>query len=150
MSKLYKKQIQPMIIPPAIPGYNCEPRPFHGEHTAWVDEEYKEDILQNLTEGLEDPMSKIVFVERYVEVELPEVEVLDVKPGDILCFKYNPEKCDMDTAWEYAHTLKDVFPEYYDKVAILLMPSFNPEIFDKETALMYIDNLRDEINKWED
>jgi hypothetical protein len=139
-----------MIIPPAIPGCNCEPCPFHGEDSSWFDEECKDEVLQAYKERLDDPMSKIVFVERYVEVEMPEVEVLNVKAGDMICFKFDPDKCDIDIAWAYANTLKDSFPDYYDKIAIVLAPSLNPEIWDKEAAYKYIDSLKDEVDKWQD
>ena len=141
--KLYKKELRPMVQPPSLQGFNSDPYPFYTEDS-WIVEDFRDYFQHSCEEKLEDPMSTIVFDERYVEVELPTPEVLDVKPGNIICFKFNPDKCDIDIAVDYANLLKGIVP---DSVGVMLMPNINVELMDKETAYAFIEQMKREVNK---
>lgn len=100
--KLYRKQIRPMIDSPAPQGCNNEPIPFFKGVSSnfWYEEDYKEDLQQRCEKELKDPMSKIVFEERYVEVEQnPEVKIL------------KPSKESVDQLVQVWNELQDKFDE---------------------------------------
>jgi hypothetical protein len=74
--KLYKRQVRPMISPPALHGMNCHNYPLEecmcGEEI-WYDEEYvinskDMDMWENQVLRREGPCAKLVFQERYVPV----------------------------------------------------------------------------------
>ena len=62
--KIYKRQIRPMIIPPALHGFSCIPSPLLGED-AWFDED-NEDRKGAWEMLIKDPMSRLDIEERYV------------------------------------------------------------------------------------
>ena len=70
--KLYKRQIRPMISPPAIPGMNCSDYPLEDEEI-WYDEDFdfSKDmkIWKDYVLRQEGPWAKIVFQERFVPVD---------------------------------------------------------------------------------
>ena len=100
--KLYKKQIRPMIDSPALRKLNKAPIPFFTGVTSnfWYEEDYKEYLQQRCEEELKDPMNKIVFEEKYVEVEQnPEVKIL------------KPSKESVDQLVQIWDELQDKFTE---------------------------------------
>lgn len=141
--KVYKKEVRPMVQPPSLQGFSNKPYPFYTEDS-WVVEDFRDYFQQHCENKLEDPMSTIVFDERYVEVELPTPEVHDVKPGNLICFKYDPNKCDIDIAIEYANLLNGIVP---DDVGIMLAPNIDVELMDKELAYAFIDKMKEEADK---
>lgn len=142
--KLYKKQIRPMIQPPALQGFNSNPYPFNGENTDWYDENLRNSLLTIYTKRLKDPMSKVVFDEKYIEVEIPEPEVLKVNPGEIVCFKFDPDVVDIDIVSDYASRLGGVLP---DDTVIMLAPAIDPEVMDKETAYKMLDVIKERLDE---
>ena len=142
--KLYKKQIRPMIQSPALlHGCNSTPYPFDGENTDWYDENLRNSLLTIYTKRLKDPMSRVVFDEKYIEVEMPEPEVLKVNPGEIVCFKFDPDVVDIDMVSDYASRLRGVLP---DDTVIMLAPAINPEVMDKETAYKMLDLIKERLD----
>lgn len=63
--KCYIRQIKPYIYPPQLQGFNDKPFPVKGYD--WVSEDLEEELRNNI--AVKDPWSKLVFIERYVEVQ---------------------------------------------------------------------------------
>lgn len=142
--KLYKKQIRPMIQPPALQGFNSNPYPFDGEDTSWYDENLRNNILTIYTKRLKDSMSRVVFDEKYIEIEIPEPEVLKVNPGEIVCFKFDPDVVDINMVSDYASHLRGVLP---DDTVIMLAPAINPEVMDEEMAYKMLDIIKERLDE---
>ena len=92
--KLYKKQIRPMISPPAIPGINCSDYSLEeyicGEEI-WYDEDYvvspeEKDIWEKQVLQYGGPSAKLVFQERYVPITSKDA----VKHVAFFFFFYTP------------------------------------------------------------
>lgn len=64
--RLYKKQYRPMVQPPCLQGFNDNPYPFD---EFWYDEDEKEYLQETFEKQLRDPMSRLIWDERYVEVK---------------------------------------------------------------------------------
>ena len=141
--KLYKKELRPMVQPPSLQGFNSKPYPFYTEDS-WIVEDFRDYFQHSCEEKLEDPMSTIVFDERYVEVELPTPEVHDVKPGNLICFKYDPNKCDIDIIIDYANLLREKLPE---DVVVMLAPNIDVKVMDKETAYAFIEQMKEKVEQ---
>lgn len=141
--KLYRKEVRPMVQPPALQGFNSKPYPLYTEDS-WIVEELGEFFQQRYEEKLNDPMSTLIFDERYVEVELPTPEVFDIKSGNVICFTVNPDKCDIDVAVDYANLLREKLPE---DVIVMLAPNIDIEVMDKETAYGFIEQMKKEVDK---
>ena len=141
--KLYKKEIRPMIQPPALHGFNNNPYPFYNEGT-WIPEDMEDYFREHHEKDIKDPMSRLTFDERYVEIELPVPEVHDVKSGNLICFGFDPDKCDIDIAVDYANLLKGIVP---DSVGVMFAPNIDIEVMDKEIAYAFIDKMKEEVDK---
>lgn len=63
----YKKQLRAYINPPALPGMNCEPRPF----SEWIDEDdITNEMLLNWENEIKkkDYMSSLIMKERFIKI----------------------------------------------------------------------------------
>ena len=67
---LYKKQIRPMISPPALQGLNTNPRPLY-DNDMWFNEDDVNKATVNkwvLDTEKQDPMYRMVIQERFIKV----------------------------------------------------------------------------------
>lgn len=62
--KYYIRQIKPYIQPPQLQGFNDHPFPVKGY--GWFPEETEDALRESII--VKDPWSKLIFVERFVEV----------------------------------------------------------------------------------
>lgn len=62
--KYYVRQIKPYIEPPCLQGFNNALIPVKGYD--WVSEDLEEELRKNII--VEDPWSKLIFRDRFVEV----------------------------------------------------------------------------------
>lgn len=140
--KIYKRQIRPMIKPPALQGFNTDLKPFfHSD--AWFDEDMEDHLQFRYKEENKDPMSTLVFDERYVEVEMPICETFNIKSKDVLVIKFDPDKCDVDLAVDYGEIIRNRLP---DDVTIILAPSsLEYEVMDKDETLSWINVMKKRI-----
>lgn len=141
--KLYRKEVRPMVQPPALQGFSSNPYPFFTEDS-WIPEDMENYFREHHEKDIKDPMSRLTFDERYVEIELPVPEVHDVKSGNLICFAFDPDKCDIDVAVDFANQLKGIVS---DDVGIMFAPNIDIEVMDKETAYAFIEQMKKEVDK---
>ena len=139
--KFYKKQIHPIIQFKGYLGYT-EERPL--KHDDWWDENQADVLMELWEEELSDG-EKLVLQERFVEVDLPEIEVPDLKPGNILGIKFDSSEIGLDTIETYMNQLAKITT---DNLIIVLPNGEFEAIEDQEAALMilqhYIDVIKNE------
>lgn len=140
--KLYKKQIRPMISPPALHGQVWHLEPFPNLEDCWYDEETRDIVKEFYSELITDPMSSLGFDERYVEVEMPKPKVVNYRPGDMLLLRFDMDKIDVATAVEIMHKYEEMVP---DTVTIVLLPNMNCDSLDKEEAQLWLDEFRKKV-----
>ena len=63
--KYYIRQIRPYVQPPALQGMLCVSYPVKGYD--WAPEDLEEQLRSEIV--LNDPWSKLIFQERFVEVD---------------------------------------------------------------------------------
>lgn len=63
--KIYKKEIKPYIYIPMMQGFRDDHVPVDGYD--WVSEDMEETLREEIV--ISDPWSKLVFKERFVEIE---------------------------------------------------------------------------------
>ena len=111
--KIYKKQVRPMVVPPALQGFNCESYPLM-PNDYWYNEE-DELILRELWEKeaqkAEGGWGRLEIEERYTEIELPIPEVLDTNPGDIVIISVDPDEIPIDFASDWIDLFRKILPE---------------------------------------
>lgn len=78
IKKVYVRELRPMIKPPALQGFDCEPSPLIPGKHMWFDEDEIEEFLEGFEQlvKLKDPMGTLVLEERYRyigEVDIKEI-----------------------------------------------------------------------------
>ena len=144
--KFYKRMIRPMVDPPALQGMNSAPYPLY-EKDFWVEDDY-EDILKKSWLDLikrRDSWDGLLIDEKYEEVELPKLKVMEIKPTDTVCLTFNPDSVDVETAAEYLELYGKVCPK---ETALVLLPDPNTlDVFDEETAYKFIEVYKEKVDK---
>lgn len=141
--ELYKKQIRPMISPPALNGIMWSPTPFYEDKELWFEANCEDVLRQKCEEKLEDPMSSIYFDVRFVKAEKPEVVAVDaIRPDEIILIKFDTNKCDIDTVSDYMNIYAEMFPK---NIVVGLPDMITMEATDKEDVLKLLDYIRKKI-----
>lgn len=145
--ELYKKQIRPMISPPALQGIMWSPTPFYEDNELWFEADCEDVLRQKCEEKLEDPMSSIYFDVRFVKVEKPEVVITDtIKPDEIILIKFDTNKCDIDTISVYMSIYNEMFPK---NTVVGLPDMMSLKAMDKEDILKFLDYTKAKIEMGE-
>lgn len=147
MSKLYKKQIRPMISPPALHGQVWHAIPFEHCENEWYDEELKELVTETYTKRIDDSWSSLIFDERYVEVEMPEPKVVDYKLDSMVLLQFDVNKMDVKTATDILHLYEAILPE---TVTVALLPNMECTSLTKEQAQLWLEEFRKKVEDMKD
>ena len=141
--ELYKKQIRPMISPPALNGIMWSPTPFYEDKELWFEADCEDVLRQKCEEKLEDPMSSIYFDVRFVKAEKPEVVTADaIQPDEIILIKFDIDKCDIDTVSAYMNIYAEMFPK---NIVVGLPDMITMETMNEEDALTLLDYMKTKI-----
>ena len=137
--QFYKKQITPIVQFAAYLEY----REYPMYKDMWFDEDEAE-VLKDVWEEELSNGEELVLKERYIEVDLPEIEVTDIKPGNILGLKFDTSQIGLDTVETYMHKLAEVAP---DNLIIVLPNGEFEAIEDRDAALMILEHYIDAIKR---
>lgn len=127
--KLYRKEIRPMVTSLSLNGIETKLYP--------ADEWYDEDLRDVLTQVFEKIIKErhcageLFFDERFVEIEEPQIQTLNIKSGDVVLFTVNIEQWALDSAMAYVNHYQKILPK---DCTVLLMPNTETKVVDKETA----------------
>lgn len=143
--KLYKKMIRPMVNPPALQGMSCKPYPLISDDY-WINGDYEETLTDRWKELVKkkDSWGTLEIEEKYVEVELPTPEPINVKDNNFICFMVNTDKIDMNIACEYAKKYMEILP---NEVGVAILPSIEPKVLDKDTVDAFIDDYKRRVEE---
>ena len=101
-----------MIVPPALHGMCCKASPLFSDDY-WVDDDGEEVYRKTWEKFVKDKdyMSSLEIQEKYVEIDPPMPEVINVKPGDTVCVSFNFNEVDIDFAYQWMKMFEKVIPE---------------------------------------
>lgn len=131
--KIYKKQISPLIVPTDGSVKDEEP--------TWYDEEWRDVLKKSYKLSTNQ---KLVFGERYVEVEIPELKTINkAQPGQVIILSFDLEKIDFDVLNSFYNHCSKCFPE---NIVVAIPHICDLEFMDKEMAMRWVDVLKEKIN----
>lgn len=144
MKKLYKKQIRPMV---SVTGSKNKPEiiPLISDDY-WIDEDYEETLMDTWKElaKKKDSWGTLKVEEKYVEIELPTPEPINVRDNNFICFMVNTDKIDIATACECVEKYAEVLPKEVD---IAILPSIEAKVLDKDTVDVFIDDYKRRVEE---
>ena len=138
--KLYKKQITPILLPIYDHKNSNEKKEL-----VWYDEECEKGLRKYYEDVTSNPRSNktLIFSERYVEIELPEViSTDDITPGKVLLICFDIDKIDVEAVYQYIKIYSEAFP---DSIIAGMPTVFDLEVMDKESTLKFLDNIKKRI-----
>ena len=111
--KIYKKQVRPMVVTPALQGFNCKSYPLmpNDYWYAEEDESVLKKIWEEQAQKAEGGWGRLEIEERYTEIKPPVPEILDVKPGDTVIVSVDPDEIPIDFAADWLELFKKILPE---------------------------------------
>lgn len=140
-NNLYKKMIRPVVW------QNGERIKVNEiSSIGWTDATY-EDVHKKVWEDfLEEfyPDASLEIEESYVPVELPQPEVIDVKPGQILCLHFDLDDWDLMSMVDYMEQFKDIIP---DEAGIALVPNIDLKVMSQEQFLDLMEQIKEDVIK---
>lgn len=152
----YIKQIKSYIQPPALPGCSANPTPIEGYD--WAPENQMGAIIEELYDKnlLNDPMNRLIFEEKYVEVyngtcnnlgdgfigqfePIANLSAANPNPDDIIIATFSAKHINLDQASNVFEYLRKSFPN--NKV-VGLLDNFTLEFQDTAWISEYIENIK--------
>ena len=143
--KLYKRMIRPMVDPPALQEMNCQPYPLISDDY-WIDGDYEETLMDIWKEWVKkkDSWGTLKVEEKYVEIELPTPEPINVRDNNFIFFMVNTDKIDIATACEYVEEYAKILPK---EVTIAILPSIEAKVLDKDAVDAFIDDYKRRVEE---
>jgi hypothetical protein len=143
-NNLYKKMIHPIVW------QNGERIMVDGVSSiGWTDATYEDVYRKAWEDFLEEfyPDASLEIEESYVPIELPQPEVIDVKPGQILCLHFDLNDWDLVSMVDYMKQFEDIIP---NEAGIALVPNIDLKVMSQEQFLDLMERMKEKVKRGEE